>query len=186
MENGQKTIKNLFSSRTIFKIPKYQRAYTWEKKQIEEFVDDLENQDSGKDYFLGTILFQDRGMPDDFTYIDIVDGQQRITTLIIFMKLLIDQLEAHKDKTTKITMLRDTYIQQYGEYKLRVLQDDNEFFKSYILQDNPVPNGTRTPSQRRLSNAKALLFKRIESYSLEILRELKDKIERMRGPDLLG
>ena len=180
MENGQKTIKNLFNGRTIFNIPKYQRAYTWEEKQIEEFVNDLENQDPDKDYFLGTILFQDRGMSDDFDHIDIVDGQQRITTLIIFIKLLIDYLEEHKDKTTKIAMLRDTYIQQYGEYKLCVLQDDNEFFKSYILQDNPVPNGMRTPSQRRLSDAKELLLERIKSYPLETLRELKDKIERMR------
>ena len=181
MENGQKTIKNLFDGRIIFNIPKYQRAYTWEKKQIEEFVDDLENQDPDKDYFLGTILFQDRGMLDDFDHIDIVDGQQRITTLIIFMKLLIEQLEEHKDKTTKIAMLRDTYIQQYGEYKLRVLQDDSEFFKSYILQDNPLPNGgVRTPSQRRLNNAKELLFERINSYLPETLQELKDKIERTR------
>lgn len=180
MENGQKTIKNLFDGRIIFNIPKYQRAYTWEKKQIEEFVDDLENQDVGKDYFLGTILFQDLGMSDDFDHIDIVDGQQRITTLIIFIKLLIDYLKEHKDQTTKIGMLRDTYIQQYGEYKLCVLQDDNEFFKSYILQDNPVPNGMRTPSQRRLSDAKELLLERIKSYPLETLRELKVKIERMR------
>ena len=180
MENGQKTIKNLFDGRTIFNIPKYQRAYTWEEKQIEEFADDLENQDAGKDYFLGTILFQDRGMSDDFEHIDIVDGQQRITTLIIFMKLLIDQLAAHED-TTKMTMLRDTYIQQYGEYKLRVLTDDNEFFQSYILENNLVPNGaTQTPSQRRLNNSKEFLLHRIKNYSSEILKELKDKIERTR------
>ena len=181
MENGQKTIKNLFDGRIIFNIPKYQRAYTWEEKQIEEFVDDLENQDPAKDYFLGTILFQDRGMSDDFDHIDIVDGQQRITTLIIFMKLLIDHLGTHKDETTKIDMLRDTYIQQYGEYKLHVLQDDNEFFKSYILEDNPVPNGgVRTPSQRRLDNAKKILLERVKSYSPQTLLELKNKIERMR------
>ena len=184
MENGQKTIKNLFDGRTIFNIPKYQRAYTWEEKQIEEFADDLENQDTDKDYFLGTILFQDRGMSNDFEHIDIVDGQQRITTLIIFMKLLInrlDQLNAYEGKTTKIAMLQDTYIQQYGEYKLRVLTDDNEFFQSYILENNLVPNGTvRTPSQRRLNNAKEFLYRRINSYSPEILQELKDKIERTR------
>ena len=181
MENGQKTIKNLFDGRTILNIPKYQRAYTWEKKQIEEFVDDLENQDMDKDYFLGTILFQDRGMSDDFEHIDIVDGQQRITTLIIFMKLLIDQLEAHKDKTTKTAMLRDTYIQQYGEYKLCILKDDNEFFKSHILEDKPLSNGgVRTPSQRRLNNAKKILLDRVKSYTLEVLLELKNKVERTR------
>ena len=180
MENGQTSIKNLFDGRIIFNIPKYQRAYTWEKKQIDEFVDDLENQDPQKNYFLGTILFQDQGILDDFDHIDIVDGQQRITTLIIFMKLLIDQLKTHKDKT-KIDMLIHTYIHQYGEHKLRVLQDDNDFFQSYILQDNTLPNGqVRTPSQRRLNDAKKILHERIEKYSLEDLSELKDKIESMK------
>ena len=181
MENGQTTIKNLFDGRVIFNIPKYQRAYAWEKKQLDEFVDDLENQDPQKNYFLGTILFQNRGMSDDFDYIDIVDGQQRITTLIIFMKLLIDQLIGHKGETTKTKMLIHTYIHQYEEYKLRVSQDDNDFFQSYILQDNTLPNGqVRTPSQRRLNNAKRILSERIEKYSLEDLSLLKEKVESMK------
>lgn len=180
MENGQTTIKSLFDGRVIFNIPKYQRAYAWGEKQINEFVDDIENQDINKDYFLGTILFQDQGMADEFDHIDIVDGQQRITTLIIYMKLLIDQLEVHKVKTTTIEMLRDTYI-QYKKYKLRVLQDDNAFFTSYILENHALPNGQiRTPSQRRLYDAKEILFGRIKKLSPATLLELKDKIERMR------
>lgn len=109
MENGQTTIKNLFDGRVIFNIPKYQRAYAWGEKQIDEFVDDLLYQDSKEDYFLGTILFQDRGMSENFNHIDIVDGQQRITTLIIFMKLLIDQLNTHTDKKNNKKVERNLY-----------------------------------------------------------------------------
>ena len=187
MENGQKTIKNLFDGRTIFNIPKYQRAYTWEKKQIEEFVDDLENQDPDKDYFLGTILFQDKGTLDGFDHIDIVDGQQRITTLIIFMKLLIDQLKQLKteeDKTTEINMLRDTYIKQYEKYKLHVLTDDNDFFRTHILLkegDRKIPDReVRTPSQGRLREVRDLLYERLKKHELETLWEFKSKIERMK------
>ena len=76
-------------------------------------------------------------------------------------------------------MLKNKYIQVYGEYKLRVLQDDNDFFKSYILQDKPSDE-VGTPSQRRLLKAKEILRQRIENYPLNTLREFKDKIECMK------
>ena len=181
MENGQKTIRGLFDGSKIFNIPKYQRAYAWEKEHLEDFVDDIENQKLDKDYFFGTILFQEKKeMSDDFENIDIVDGQQRITTLIIFMKLLLDQLREN-GKESEIRRLEDRYICLYGEHKLRVLQDDNDFFKSYILGDSPLSNGNvRTPSQERLRKAKNYLRQRLENYKPEKLREFKDKIERTK------
>ncbi|MDE2800281.1 MAG: DUF262 domain-containing HNH endonuclease family protein [Gemmatimonadota bacterium] len=181
MENGQKTIRDLFEGSKIFNIPKYQRAYAWEKEHLEDFVDDIENQKLDKDYFFGTILFQEKKeISDDFENIDIVDGQQRITTLIIFMKLLRDQLK-RDGKEIEIRRLEDRYICLYGKHKLRVLQDDNDFFKSYILGDNPLSNGNvRTPSQERLRKAKNYLRQRLENYKLETLREFKEKIERTK------
>ena len=177
MENGQKTISDLFDGRTIFHIPQYQRAYAWEKPQLGDFVDDIENQKLDKDYFFGTILFQNKGRSGNFENIDIVDGQQRITTLIIFMKLLLDRLRKHEN----VDILTETYIRYHGEYKLRVLQDDNDFFKSYILQDNAISAGNvRTPSQGRLRNAKNYLDQRLEKYPPETLREFKEKIERTK------
>ena len=177
MENGQKTISDLFDGRTIFHIPQYQRAYAWEEPQLEDFVDDLENQKLDKDYFFGTILFQNRGRSGSFENIDIVDGQQRITTLIIFMKLLLDRLEDHED----VVILKETYIEYHGKYKLRVLQDDNDFFQSYILKDHPISkDSVRTPSQERLLNAKHYLEQRLEEYPPETLREFNEKIERTK------
>ena len=106
-----------------------------------------------------------------------MDGQQRITTLIIFMKLLLDRLEDHED----VVILKETYIQYHGKYKLRVLQDDNDFFSSYILEDNPTSkDSVRTPSQERLLNAKHYLEQRLEEYPPETLREFNEKIERTK------
>ena len=179
MENGQKTIRELFDGSKIFNIPEYQRAYAWEEKELKDFVDDIKNQRTDKDYFFGTILFQEKKeISNNFEIIDIVDGQQRITTLIIFMKLLLDKLGEDGDDD-EIRMLKDRYIQFYNEYKLRVLRDDNDFFKSYILQDKPIDE-VGTPSQRRLLKAKNLLNKRIENEEFETLREFKKKIESMK------
>ena len=177
MENGQKRISELFDGRKIFNIPKYQRAYAWEEKQLKDFVEDIENQKPDRNYFFGTILFQEQPRHERFEIIDIVDGQQRITTLIIFMKLLLaEQKEAGKD----ITMLEHTYIQTYNRYKLRVLDTDNDFFTSYILQNNrPDVSQIHTPSQRRLLEAKDFLSQAIKARPDKI-EEFIDTIESMK------
>lgn len=62
-----------------FEIPRYQRAYSWGKKQREQLIEDLRDV-KGK-YYFGHFLFEESG--DDNT-IKVIDGQQRITTLVIF------------------------------------------------------------------------------------------------------
>ena len=56
LPDGPKTISNLFDGRKIFNIPKYQRAYAWEERQLKDFVEDIENQSLDRNYFFGTIL----------------------------------------------------------------------------------------------------------------------------------
>ena len=177
MQNGQKTIRELFNGSRIFNIPKYQRAYAWEEQQLKDFVEDIENQKPDRSYFFGTILFYEQPLDEGFEMIDIVDGQQRITTLIIFMKLLLaEQKKAGKD----VTMLEDTYIQIYNRYKLHVLETDNDFFTSYILQHNrPDDSQVHTPSQRRLLEAKDFLSQAIKACPDKV-QEFIDTIGRMK------
>ena len=177
MENGQKRISELFDGRKIFHIPKYQRAYAWEEKQLKDFVEDIENQKPDRNYFFGTILFQEQPRNEGFEMIDIVDGQQRITTLIIFMKLLLTQ---RKKAGHDVTMLEDTYIRIYNRDKLRVLDTDNDFFTSYILQDNcPDVSQVHTPSQRRLLKAKNFLDQSLNARPDKI-KDFIDTIESMK------
>ena len=178
MENGQKTLSNLFDGRKIFKIPRYQRAYAWEMQQLREFLEDIQNQELDRDYFFGTILFQQGETKGHFELIDVVDGQQRITTVVIFMKILLDILE---ENGFEVDILRETYIQYRKQYKLKVLPSDDDFFRSYILEDNKAPEVLiRTPSQKRLLRAKNYFTEKLTDYPVEILQEFKDKIERTK------
>ncbi len=177
MQNGQKTVSDLFDGRKIFNIPKYQRAYAWEEKQLKDFVEDIENQRPGKDYFFGTILLREQPRDKRFEMIDVVDGQQRITTLIIFMKLLLARC---KEAENDVKMLENTYIRVHNRYKLRVLETDNDFFTSYILQDNrPADSQVYTPSQKRLLKAKNFLCQWIKAHPNKV-NEFIDKIENMK------
>lgn len=175
MENGQKAISDLFEPRRVFNIPKYQRAYAWETKQLQDFINDLDNQILGRDYFFGTILLQIRDNEGYFKVIDIVDGQQRLTTLTVFMRLLLDRLSSFGDD---ISILRETYVQYRDEYKLRVVEYDQDFFRKCVLEDcAEAEKLIKTPSQRRLIEAKKFFKKELEPRSVENLRELREKIE---------
>lgn len=175
MENGQKAISDLFEPRRVFNIPKYQRAYAWETKQLQDFINDLDNQILGRDYFFGTILLQIRDNEGYFKVIDIVDGQQRLTTLTVFMRLLLEKLSSLGDD---ISILRETYVQYRDEYKLRVVEYDQDFFTKCVLEDcAEAEESIKTPSQRRLLEAKKFFKKELEPRSVENLRELREKIE---------
>ena len=180
MENGQKTIFQLFSGEKHFIIPKYQRAYSWEEKQLQDFLEDTQNQRIDKDYFFGTILFQDRGMKDGFEHIEIVDGQQRITTLIIFMKVLLKALSGEYNNS-KYSREIKRYLKDETFYKLELIQLDNDFFKTYIIDDNPINEKFfSTPSQKRLYFAKDYFEKHLNEIELKLLKEYKEKIEKTK------
>lgn len=181
MENGQKTIFDLFSGEKHFLIPNYQRAYAWENKQRKDFLEDIKNQRKDKQYFLGTILFQDnKEIKDGFEQIEIVDGQQRITTTIIFMKVLLNILERlDKDKDYSREIRR--YLKDKDIYKLEIIRMDNNFFKTYIIDDNPYEENTfRTPSQKRLYGAKEFFNNELSNLDVNILKSFISKIEKTR------
>ena len=91
-------------SKKIFKIPTYQRHYSWQTKQRKDLFADIKNSmptqegDFGKNHFMATVVClktKDKitiGGTTNFDFYDIVDGQQRLTTLIILLKAIGERL----------------------------------------------------------------------------------------------
>lgn len=78
---------------SYFKIPRFQRPYSWDKENIEDFWQDT-IVDGGTDYFIGSMVLYDIG---NETF-GIVDGQQRLTTITILLAAVRDALAAlHAD-----------------------------------------------------------------------------------------
>ncbi len=73
-------------AREHFHVPKYQREYSWKRWQLEQLLNDVEENDAG--YFMGSIICvndaQTIGPGDELIY-EVVDGQQRLTTLSLFL-----------------------------------------------------------------------------------------------------
>lgn len=92
MEAAKKTINDIFNRSRILEIPFFQRAYVWGSEQWERFLDDMKHiSRAKKPYFFGSVILKQRSTPVDESVGDVrllIDGQQRLTTLIIFFKVL--------------------------------------------------------------------------------------------------
>ena len=80
-----------------FIIPEYQRPYEWDQEQVDTLFDDLwefsaSDKDESEDYFLGCIVF----FENEGEY-EIIDGQQRLTSLFLFLRAIYAALEAGEE-----------------------------------------------------------------------------------------
>lgn len=120
------TIGALFgNSDSFFQIPRYQRPYRWEDEQVEQLWDDLENEfnNGSNSYFIGSII---TAKPkDDSAYLDIVDGQQRMITLLILFAVIRDTFPTINANTSNprditINTLKDAIKKETNHYRLRI------------------------------------------------------------------
>ena len=117
----------------------------------------------------GNILLNESSSDEDFDVLDIVDGQQRLTTLIIFISILIKIIEK-SNPNFNASLKKDIYLQYHGIFKLVQNNLDNDFFQTYILGDDNGEELIATSSQKRLWFAKSHLINLIEKEKLNTER----------------
>lgn len=182
-------VKDIFCDDYLFTIPNYQRPYSWEEEHCTQLLDDLHSfAFRGDDfnelppYFLGSAVIIKR---PNVRNAQIVDGQQRLTTLTILLSCLRYVIE---DKENKDTI--SDFIYQKGNklkgtsatYRLKTRLRDQEFFNKLIQDEKGLPNYFEKPEElafandaqtQMLSNAKALLDEFTKKkYSQEDLEHL--------------
>lgn len=184
--DGEKAnIKKFFSDEFFFNIPCYQRAYSWEKEQVEQLFDDINCSDRNNEYFLGTIVLQKvRKIGSGHEY-DIIDGQQRITTLQILLACLRDSIEDIQYKKhigDKIYQESNPVDGIPEKYKLQTKEED--FFKKYVQLDGAISKVTKetirianNDSQINIINAICILKDKIsEELTQEQIKSLSEHI----------
>ena len=93
------SIRAVFDSDNYYQIPSYQRPYSWENEQIDELWDDIMTafEEGKEEYFLGSIIVSKE---EGDKYLEVIDGQQRLTTLMILFCVLRDlHYKEHKNKS---------------------------------------------------------------------------------------
>lgn len=172
------TIQKLFDAKNRrFEIPAYQCSYSWEKKQIIQFIEDLKEATS--QYYLGHFLFE---KSTDNT-LCIIDGQQRLTTSVIFFSSIKNELSIRKQKGETIDVDVDDIVDYYirdirkGTQKFRTVEYDNNFFVNEIIDriDNSQKPSTR--SQEHIREAKYLFDKEFEKSSTSELERYYNLVQ---------
>ncbi|MGN8447270.1 DUF262 domain-containing protein [Helicobacter pylori] len=121
------TIKEIFLEEG-YSIPNYQRDYAWKDKNFWDLWEDLEEaieyNKKGQGHFIGTMVVAKN--EDNKKLYDIIDGQQRTTTIFMLLHVLANkQNEKDKQETRK-------YLYQKGELKLEVAPQNQSFFKTLL------------------------------------------------------
>ncbi|QOW47693.1 MULTISPECIES: DUF262 domain-containing protein [Acinetobacter] len=153
------TLPEIFEGK-FFYIPDYQRGYAWDDKQIEELLKDVEHlllDATAVRHFTGTlVLSQVLNKPNHY---NIVDGQQRLTTLVTFLKCIT----SFSNKSVK-EILNLKYIKRGDigneSYVFKLNVDTCKFFEKVILADGNLENAPITlESHERLFNARNKIHK---------------------------
>lgn len=180
-------IKTFFEGSKQYAIPVYQRAYSWEEKQWDEFLEDLkEATKSDNHYFFGNVLLE----KSNNEVSDIIDGQQRVTTIIIFARALCNELQNRaKTETLKSDMSNKEFIQYIQEDylinrnkpKLEAVEYDRDYFRDFIIKGDSAKHEPQTPSQERIKNAKEFFEKKLKdtkNFSTDNLLAIFEAMEK--------
>ena len=157
MDAGKRTINDIFNGNRVLEIPFFQRAYVWGQPQWERLLEDMEKiSDSNKPYFLGSVILKQQETTTGSRIGDkrtVIDGQQRLTTLNIFFKVLC--LKTNENSTfDRSFKLRDNSnallhnhndIQAFNEIlaltELKDLEGESNITQAYnYFKDNLVPD----------------------------------------------
>lgn len=167
--SNESTVKEEIKAH-YFSIPDYQRAYSWETAQLKQFVEDL--RDAQDKYYLGHFLFEksnDRLM--------IIDGQQRITTCMIFYRAVVNYLlgkNTDEKYQKEINMFTSRlFDRDEGIPRLHTVKYDDTYFQDLIIE-NTEKTDPSTKSQSNIKNALAYFKSALSKLDIEeVLREIR-------------
>lgn len=181
----QLPVRKVFSSEYHFEIPSYQRPYAWEDEHVNQLVDDLakwsqeqrgRHEKDKSPYFLGSVVLVQTG-PDTF---DVVDGQQRLTTLMLLFLAATERLPSMQQDLVKYVREQGSLIEGTADrHRLIPRERDRDFFTTKVLAPGALlqPEPTfATESQHRLWANSKLVLKRLQGMSdgeaLELVQAL--------------
>lgn len=170
------------ASKVVFEIPKYQREYTWGMREWEALFDDLTSNDEG--YFLGSIICINSSVDlIAAPKFEVVDGQQRLTTLSLFLSALYKSLTENKDElddeqeSDRLQLKRMLVIKKTQSIRVvpQVQGSNRDDYLGLLASINiipkrPVPNWA---GLRRIHKAYSFFIKRIN----EAVNESDDKVQ---------
>ena len=201
-ENRLLSLSEIFNQK-IFRIPDFQRGYSWTEEQLEDFWGDIQNLKSDRIHYTGLLTVEAINKQDvakvekwqeDLWLLEkglnayyVIDGQQRLTTSIILiheiMKLFKDEdgINFDRKETWVNKFLYQKYAKDYKSYIFGYERDNpsDEFFKTMVLEQesstaDKVPKQTLYTSN--LIYAKKFFENKLNALNKENTEELFKKV----------
>lgn len=191
MDNQLQSISKFFTEK-LFRIPDYQRGYAWKEKQLKEFWNDIEQLEDSMNHYVGVLTLEavpssiTNTWDDDAWIINsknyepfyIVDGQQRLTTVIILLQSLIESVDiSTKLNYTSLDDIKKKFIfesKDNGISRSYIFgyEKDNpsyEFLKNIIFQERSTSgyNNEITIYTHNLDRAKSFFLEKVNNLTLE-------------------
>ncbi|MGL6125001.1 MAG: DUF262 domain-containing protein [Metamycoplasmataceae bacterium] len=167
---GRIELKGLLKSCSNIQIPFFQRQYTWEAKHIETLLENIYDSEASE-YFLGSIILKNEGTKNI-----IIDGQQRISTILLIYKVV---LNTYKSKDNDYIVLKDLYKEmkfdsknlEDGSQLLDIIKGDNGDIKlsqnsTNYLKNYNIINKFISDKQRENVDAAKKLYYQLEKVVL--------------------
>lgn len=177
------SLRKLLGNGLFYKIPRFQRDYSWTLEQWEDLWTDILNtiEDPSQEndsHYMGYLVLQST---DDKTF-EVIDGQQRLTTLTLIilaviknLQRLIDEKIEPEQNIQRINQIRQTYIgyldpvSLVSKSKLTLNHNNNDYFQHYIVPLEKLP-------QRGFKASEHLLRKSFEWFDTHVSYFLKSVV----------
>lgn len=154
------TLNDLFNREVLYNIPSYQRPYQWTKEQVVQLWEDLFEayENDNENYFLGSIITM-KSSEYSSNCRDVVDGQQRLITLIILFAVIRDNFSLDEENSPLDTNSINSLILMSSQIsKLSIHRNhSSDFFRTII--ENGATININKPSNYELKNEQAPLYK---------------------------
>jgi uncharacterized protein with ParB-like and HNH nuclease domain len=171
-------LEKIFSNDYQFYIPKYQRPYSWTEEQVSDLFADILfassveiHNNEHSPYFLGSLVLIKNS--SDSPISDVIDGQQRLTTISILISMMRHFVNDDQDKilTNCLVQPMNSFKNTHRTYRLYLREQDKIFFREKIQEEFPITDlktydlGGFSDSQKNIINNARYLYDQIESLS---------------------
>ncbi len=170
LEPDNKTFSDIMGNGKMYEIPPFQRDYTWTEEQLTELWEDIESMVKNEaQHFMGYIVLESQ----DGKQFKVIDGQQRLTSLMLItiavlyqLKKLIEKEEKAEENKKRSEQIHGTYLGVFNTVtlttspKLTLNRNNKDHFREIINHGYDVPRQRWLTATNRLLNKALEFFKR--------------------------
>ena len=181
IEAKEHILGKIFNDDYVFEIPMYQRPYVWEEGTVQQLLDDINyalSRGGDEPYFLGSVVLI---KSDGDARSQVVDGQQRLTTLTMLfcvLRELSNNATIRADLDKRVRAASDTIGGVEGKVRLSIRPQDQDFFEKYVQKSNS--------SEAYLNlNPKSKDFSDSQRHIAQNVKKLHEELEKLDEQDRL-